>query len=601
MTAIQPHHLTILEQALARDFIPKLPPLLDTKPPVEQQRKKNLSRSFGAFALHRICEIPHSEAAKAVVDDFDDFGVDAIYYHSSTDTLYLVQAKLKSAEQFSQEEALAFCQGIRKLIKQDFTGFNKNVQDRLNEIEDVLDNCSHIQLVVAHTGSGISHHAKVAVQELLDDEDHGEERFITPIIDYDATRVAADLQQVKAYQRVDTDIWLQKCASIEMPRMTYFGLARLEELVNLHQKYDEALYERNIRAFLGHKTDVNTSIRETLKDNPQEFLYLNNGVAALCQMIEPKGTKGSKEGRKLRIRGFSIINGAQTIASAASFLADTPDADISTARVSITLIKASADDKFGKAVTRARNHQNPVSLANFVALDDEQERLRRELAHLGIRYVYKAEAMDNKADPLRIQVSEAAQALALFLPDPRFVVWLKKEPAKLLDSSTEQYKMLFPPTLTPFQLVNAVRFLRYIQERMLTEARVATGQERLTYKHGIHALGWSFAKRIIKEQQGAKMLSSAKLKTVLSVSLDEIRQTLWTETQKVLYSKGPLSFFRSQTDVIPLLVSLLVQDYALTTDPIVDLKRKQQKAGQPYPQELFGYLISKAPQIGALS
>ena len=45
-------------------------------------------------------------------------------------------------------------------------------------------------------------------------------------------------------------------------------------------------------------------------------------------------------------------------------------------------------------MTRARNHQNPVLSQNFAALDDEQERLRRELALLGVHYAYKPEALD---------------------------------------------------------------------------------------------------------------------------------------------------------------------------------------------------------------
>ncbi len=601
MNGLQPHNLTLLEHALADGFVAHLPPLLDQTRPAEEQRRKNLSRAFSAFALHRICEIPPIDAAKAVIDDFDDYGVDAIYYHASTETVYLVQSKLKASEQFSQEEALAFCQGIRKLIRQDFGGFNTNVQNRLVEIEDALDNCSYIQLVVAHTGSGISNHAKTAVQELLEDEDHGEERLINPAIDYDAARVVADLQAAKAYERIDADISLHKCTSVREPRTTYFGLAQLEDLVKLHQKYGKALYEKNIRTFLGHKTDVNVAIRQTLVDRPKEFLYLNNGVAALCQEIQPKSTKGLKGKKKLRIRGFSVINGAQTIASAARFLEDNKGADISDARVSLTLIKASAEGNFGKSVTRARNHQNPVFLAHFVALDDEQERLRRELSHLGIHYAYKPEVADNEGDPLRIQVDEAAQALALFQSDPRFVVWLKKEPARLLDTSSDPYKALFPVSLTALALANAVRFLRYVQERMTTEAYAATGQERLAYKHGNHALGWVLAKRIRSEQQGAKLLDDEKLKAALSAPIDQLRQVLWTETKKVTAIKGPLALFRNQTDVVPLLEVVLIGDYGLATDPVIEHKRKQQKAGQPYPIELFDYLISKAPQIAGLT
>src|SRR5207244_3830382 len=156
--------------------------------------------------------------------------------------------------------------------------------------------------------------------------------------------------------------------------------------------------------------------------------------------------------KKLHIRGLSVINGAQTIASAARFLEENTKANLSGARVSITLIKASADGEFGKSVTRSRNHQNPVSLANFVALDDQQERLRLELAYLGIHYAYRVEVTDSKVGPTRIQVDEAAHGLALFQSDPRFAIWLKKEPARLLDTGSDQYKTLFPGSLTAFAL-----------------------------------------------------------------------------------------------------------------------------------------------------
>lgn len=601
MSGIAPQNMALLEKALTDTFVPHLPPLLDKSPPLEQQQRKNLSRAFGAFALSRTCGIAPQDAAKAVVDDFDDYGVDAIYYHAPSETMYLLQGKLKASEQFSQEEALAFCQGIRKLIKQDFDGFNTNVKARAVEIENALDTCNHIQIVVAHTGSGISHHAKGAIDELLEDEDHGEERFAKTIINYDAARVVADLQAAKAYDRIDTDLSLSKCTSVHEPRLTYFGLVQLQDLVGLHQKHGTALYEKNIRTFLGHKTDVNASIQETLANRPKEFVYLNNGVAALCEDIEPKGSNAAKGKKKLVIRGFSVINGAQTIATAAHFTKTTASADISDARVSLTLIKASAAGDFGKSVTRARNHQNPVYLAHFVALDDEQERLRRELAHLGIHYAYKPEVADNKIDPLRIQVDEAAHALALFQTDPRFVVWLKKEPARLLDTTSEQYKALFPASLSALSLANAVRFLRYVLHRMTTEAKAASGQERLTYKHGNNALAWVLAKRIRTEQQGAKLLDTTKLTDALSAPIDQARQTLWAQTKPRTATKGPLAIFRNQTDVVPLLEAVLIEYYGLSSDVAVQHKKKEQKAGEPYPINLFEYAQSKAPQIVGLS
>ena len=598
MPPLDPHHLVLLEKSLGEEFVPYLPPLLDLTRPADEQSRKNLSRAFSAFALTNVCGIPATESAASVIDDFDDHGVDAIYYHAASETVYLVQAKLKTAGQFQQQEALALGQGIRLLIRQDFDTFNQNVQNRKVEIEDALDNCNFIQVVIAHIDAGISEHAKQALDELLTDEDHGEERLKQNIIDYDSSRVVQDLSLAKAYEKVNTDLWLHKCTSVEDPRLTYFGLIQVEDLVKLHETYGKALYERNIRTFLGHTTDVNAAIRQTLATNPHEFLYLNNGVTALCEIIEPKAAKASKGGRKrLKLRGFSVINGAQTIASSAKFVEDNGGADISSAKVSLTLIKAYSDGEFGKLVTRARNYQNPVLLSNFAALDDEQERLRREISYLGFHYAYKAEAPAGRGDASRIRIDEAAQALALLQTDPRYVVWLKKEPARLLDTASEQYKAIFNSLVTPFQLVNAVLFYRYIQRRMANETLATYGLQRLTYKHGNYALGWVLAKRLRTTIQSNAVIDRDKLKTSLSGSFDVLRNTLWNKTQPATRLKGPLALFRNQTDTIPVLREVLITNYDLVTDPVVAIKQAQHRAGEAYPEALFDYITSKAPQI----
>jgi hypothetical protein len=77
MAALSADYLAILETALAKDFVPHLPPLLDLKEPTDKEKKKNLSRAFSAFAIHKLCEISAADAAASVVDDF---GIDAVYY-----------------------------------------------------------------------------------------------------------------------------------------------------------------------------------------------------------------------------------------------------------------------------------------------------------------------------------------------------------------------------------------------------------------------------------------------------------------------------------------------------------------------------------------
>ncbi|EFJ0041248.1 hypothetical protein G0T77_003742 [Escherichia coli] len=104
MAALQPQFLTPLKELLQQRFVPHLPPLLG-QGGREDKPKKQISRAFSAFVLQQKFDLDVVTAAKAVVDDYEDHGIDAIYYHEADQTLYLVQSKMKEDAQFQLGEA----------------------------------------------------------------------------------------------------------------------------------------------------------------------------------------------------------------------------------------------------------------------------------------------------------------------------------------------------------------------------------------------------------------------------------------------------------------------------------------------------------------
>lgn len=569
MAALEPQYMAILKKVLTDRFVPFLPPLLDKTKPASEQQAKQLSRAFSAFTLHKLLDLAPQVAAAAVVDDFNDKGIDAIYYDASEETLYLLQTKLKESEQFKQEDALPFCEGVRLLLKQDFSSFNKNVIDRKADIEGDLDACSHIKLVVPYTGDGISKTASDALQSLLDDKDLDEERLVKPVEYYTATEIVQHLLAERAYQPVHTDITLQKHEKVETPRTTYFGIAKLADLVALHQDKGKALYERNIRYFLGGRSDVNKAIKTTLRDDPSSFFYLNNGVTAVCDEIDQKGKNPSNGFRKFKVRGLSIINGAQTIASAAEFMAQHPGRSIDDAKVMLTLIKAPADGPFGKRVTKARNHQNPVQAANFASLDENQERLRQEIAHLDFEYQYRPEVVVATGTKT-ITLDEALRALALHQSDPRFPVWLKSDPARLADPDSAEFKSLFPASLTGATLINAVMCHRAARTLVVDyEQKAPTrSQERLIYRHGIHVITAVLMKRLRTRIGTPSPIDPATIPSFISLPLDQLRQeavdlAVDPSTRRSTLAEGPLAHFRKMEQAIPFLNDLMKKHFGL--------------------------------------
>jgi len=592
--AIRPEQFAILKAHLEQVYVPHLPALLQPRSP-EEDLKKNVDRAFAAFALDHIARLDPKRAARAVVDDFDDHGIDAVFYHAKLKVLYLVQAKLKDTASFTQPEALAFAQGIRKLLNGDYSGFNANILGRESAIRQALDHCDKIEVVIAHTGQGITANAAKAINDLLADKANVDARLCETVLEFDADRTVSGLHSVNAVEPVDCRITLFNHGSATEPKVAYYGTVALSVLSDLHKKHGKALYQKNIRTWLGHSTAVNEAIRETLATNPARFQYLNNGVTALCETISPKGGKGT-EYRDFELTGFSIINGAQTVASTAHFLAENPNADLSDAKVMLTLIRADAESDFGKEVTRARNTQNDVKEIAFAALDDEQERVRRELQHLDIEYVYRVGETPTGSSSNRILVSEAIQALALLELDPRYPVYMKRSLTDFQRTDGEPYKQIFSQALSSIKLANAVAVYRYIKSQIAASVRGCWYEERKAYKHGEYAMAFVFAKQFRDAIDGTVLLDTAKLRSAGSAPYDQLRQHQWEIIQSIPWP-GPLALSKNQDHSFGIIRRLMVRQYGLKGDPAIKALRSKSTLGQPYPIDLFKYLAGKAPQI----
>ena len=590
MAALSPEHTEILKRELAQ-YIPHLPPLLPTNLVLPPDKQTN--RALSAFALDAQLDISAQTASKAVIDDFGDQGIDAIYYEARTETLHLVQAKLKG-DDFKQGEAQAFCAGVRLLLQQAFLEFNQNVRNRQAEIEKALSQASHIQLWVVFTGSGVTGTGKEEFGRFVVDDTHGEIGRLNTDINYvGPDELVAELKKRNSYKPVNAELILMNEVSIQEPRPTWYGMVEIKDLVALHVKEDKALYDKNVRYYLGSaKSSVNKAIQSTLKADPKSFFFLNNGITALCTNIEPKDRKANK--RRLKVRGLSIVNGAQTVASAAELATQPNPPDISGARVMFTLIQTNADGTFGPRITRARNSQNVVQVANFAAQDPVQERLTQELQGLGIEYHVRPE-VGAKPSAASILMSEAVTALAWLTDDPRYPVWLKSGKGDLSNVDSPAYKALFKAQLAGAHLANAVYCYRVVHDLLVKADQSSTGKERLVYRHGLHAIGWCFLKRLRNRIQIVAPLDPATIPGLVSQSFDLQRQAAFDVFPKDF--GGPLAHFKSQTDAAPFLVDLLERCFGLQSDPTMQAL-KQPQTNENYPrQRLFAYLCQRAPQI----
>ncbi|GAG63198.1 unnamed protein product, partial [marine sediment metagenome] len=83
----------------------------------------------------------------------------------------------------------------------------------------------------------------------------------------------------------------------------------VEEIRSLVNKYEDKLFRKNVRNFLG-KSRTNKKIIETLDKDPAHFWYYNNGITILCDKANIVMEKGY-----VRLENPQIVNGCQTVKS----------------------------------------------------------------------------------------------------------------------------------------------------------------------------------------------------------------------------------------------------------------------------------------------
>lgn len=540
----------------------------------EQHDTDRLSRSLAAYALVGLCDLDDTAAAAAITDGQNDGGIDALYFDRANNRLVFVQSKFKrTGAAPAQDENLKTINGIKALQARRFQEFNDAFRNRLDEIEAGLDTVGvQIVLVLAYLGENLSPHVTNDLNALKT-----ELNALGPVMDWKPAGLSVIYGWLISEQTphfVSANLVLQNWGYATAPRKVVYGQISAASLADLVADKGKALFERNIRHYLG-SVGVNTAIEETVRRRPGDFFYLNNGITAVAETLTQ--SPGNQTQCTFGLTNVSIVNGAQTagaIANAALAGTISPDA-----KVLITIIEIGAGtDDIGLRITRARNHQNVVRGVDFAALDPNQERLRQEMALAGITYHYRpsAEARARRDDAFTLE--EAAVALAcLSLPvrttaelhalrthrQPaqnavEFVVTAKKEIGRLWEQAGALYGQLFPPTLTGLRVCRMVRVYRFVDQILAaTEWSNNAYHRRMFFRHGRYFIMAIVAHRSPDVIGRAEFVLSASDQNLLSQRTNEISEAIYALTQPMQGVKGYLSIFRNLTDSQPLADSTL--------------------------------------------
>ena len=474
-----------IQNELARTLIDEID-ISDMKNKSEQDLEKiRLSRSYAAYSLISLASAEIDVAIQAIVDGYEDNGIDAIFYDEYENILWIVQSKWISSGRGepSTGDTNKFIRGIKHLIDFDFSKFNEKINKQKENIEKALENPNlKIKIVLAYSGTKLGKDNQNIIEEFIAENNEISELFFFECFSLSQAHKALSGSLNKS---IDTEFILTHWGQNEEPYKAIYGQINAEYLAELWSNHKEDLFAKNIRSFIGF-SDVNEGIKDTLSNNPKSFFYFNNGVTVLCNRIQktPRGGADKSVGT-FHCEGLSIVNGAQTVGTIGNSYAQNKK-QICEAKVFVKLISLeNCSSEFSLSITKATNTQNKVENRDFIALDDLQNRLKKEFALDGINYYYKRSDKQYELDEHNCDFEEAIIALACASEEIKYSIYAKDKVGRLWkDLSKPPYTELFHSKIRSQEIWRIIKISRALDQKISQLSQNCTNNKKAIYVHG---------------------------------------------------------------------------------------------------------------------
>lgn len=453
-----------------------------------QQLQAKLARANEEFACDddghafvyacakEIFSLTGADLEEAVTDGTQDFGIDAVLIDETglIPHIHLMQCKLHSTLPNAQRKSfpgaeinkiIAFFDGLFGNLAALRGQANPKLQERLEDIGRILGTTvpnftvyfvSNGQPLIANEVARLN--AYCAQHNAISWKEFSSKELLEILVSPSRPTVTRSFQAsgVPGNERSDGDIrGVTATVSVE----EFFKLVRSERDANLINK---ALFDENVRIYLGVQNDINNRIYEsaTRRENAK-FWYLNNGITIVCDRYSyVKGLTNPV----FTLTNPQIVNGCQT--ANVLFEAYRQQRDRVSGVSVLIRICETADRATFEQIASATNTQTRIDDRDLRANDDIQKRIEDILLSSKCYYERKRGQHARYAADQRIDARKFGQViLATLLGEPHLAKTRSDEIFK------SDYSRVFSPTLDIQWALSAFRFLQRIEKHRYKEDR----------------------------------------------------------------------------------------------------------------------------------
>ena len=539
------------------------------------------SRSISGLILMNLVGVDKNGINKFITDGFNDYGIDCIYRDENSKKLMLIQSKLiKNGNSCpSKGDVLKFLEGIQKLLNLDFSNFNEKILEKKDIIEETISDVNYkIEMILAYTGT-----QKLA-KEIEDSIIAFENNINGGISDLISHKIVDKTQIYKmALNDFNSEIDIDNIELLNWGVISdgenanaYYGIVNASYIAELWKKYDIRLLAQNIRFFKGN-SNVNNGIKNVLLTELQNFVYYNNGIKIIANKIERKLKRSlDRNIGEFSLKGISIVNGAQTVGCIGDIYEINPE-KISTAKVFVQIISLeNREENYGEQITKLSNTQNKIENKDFASLDEQQERIRKELEVENIEYIYRDGNRETKFKD-NFTIDDAIIAMGCYHKDVVISTIIKRAIGSIYDDLNKYpYKEIFNNKLEIDLLWKNVKIYRVCEEFIKEKIKQYASKKKLILVHGnrfiLHVL---YRILINKYDYNGNYVPESKL---ISNIIDSIVEVVDNKATEILGDTYIANIFKNNNKCIELEKKIFEEWEIIEKDDLYD--RNQNEARQ---------------------
>jgi hypothetical protein len=400
---------------------------------------------FVAWFLRAFVVDEDVDAVKSLTGGAGDKDADAVFFDERAKIVFIVQGKYRKdiwEKAESRNDVMSFAElapdlcGDKSFLETRLKATSPKVRDVLQEARKrILDRGYRLQLhyvTIGRVSSSVEDEALTVVRRFADvaslDILDGREVLLmladyldgvappVPMLDLpmeSGEGVACSGPLNRKDDKTGIEAWIFSMTS--------------DAVAAMFDRAGVRLFARNVRGFLG-RTEINTSMQETLARQPWNFWYYNNGITIICDNAQIVPIEGRNF---FRVKNPQVINGQQTTRMLHAEGKDGRGASVLVRVFRVPRQPGDGSDGFDTLVSnivKATNWQNAIRPSDLISNDRRQIEIERQFRKYNYLYIRKRQT---KGEALRapaaarylfaVKKDDLAQAVAACDLDPAVV------------------------------------------------------------------------------------------------------------------------------------------------------------------------------------